>query len=247
METIGARVQTWLAAGNLNAASAARRAGVSPSTLHRVLHDRVDPSVGTLSEIALACGFSLDLAIAPLSDRFAAAAARTMLEDGYRPPEDAEVAAWQRRLVRWAGEDDPIGIVQAAAHASSPLRREQVVLFSGKETLARLASAGDAAHGLWALSGAAGLDQRSSVAAPLTIIWCDDPVRVSHMLTNSALTTARHASRASVAVVGAEPELFYDSFVVGGVRFAAPIQILLDCIAQGGAVAEAALQEARTW
>ncbi len=243
----GPLVHTWLEAADLNAASVARRAGVSPSTLHRVLNDRVDPSVGTLAEIALACGFALDLATAPLSDRHAAAAARAMLEDGYKPPDDGNVAMWQQRLVRWAGADDPVRIVQAAAHASSPLRREQVLLFSGEETLARLASAGDAASGRWALSGAAGLDPGSSVAVAVTILWCDDPLRASRMLTNSTLRTTRHVSRASVAVLGGEPELFHDSFSVGGVRFAAPIQIILDCIAQGGAVAKAAIEEAATW
>ena len=240
-------MHSWLEAADLNAALVARRAGVSPSTLHRVLNDHVDPSVGTLTEIALACGFTLNLATAPLSERHAAAAARAMLEEGYTPPDGDDVAIWQRRLVRWAGGDDPVGIVQAAARASSPLHREPAFLFSGEETLVRLASAGDAAGGRWALSGAAGLDPGSSVAATVTILWCDDPLRVSQMLANSALRATQHASRASVAVLGGEPELFHDTFSVGGVRFAAPIQIVLDCIAQGGAVAKAAIEEVATW
>lgn len=240
-------MHAWLEAADLSAASAARRAGVSPSTLHRVLNERVDPSVGTLAEIALACGFTLSLATAPLSDHHAAAAARAMLEDGYKPPEDSDIAMWQQRLVRWAGGDNPIEIVQAAAQASSPLRREQALLFSGEETLGRLASAGDAAGGRWAISGAAGLDPGSPVAPAVTVLWCDDPLRVSNMLANSALRTTRQASRATVAVLAGEPELFFDSFSVGGLRFAAPIQIILDCIAQGGAVARAAIEEAGTW
>jgi transcriptional regulator with XRE-family HTH domain len=247
VEATGQLVRTWLDAASLNAASVARRAGVSPSTLHRVLNDRVDPSVGTLAEIALACGLALDLATAPLSDRLAAAAARVMLEDGYKPPDDGDLTMWQQRLVRWAGKDDPLGIVQAAAHAASPLHRAQVLLFSGEETLARLASAGDAANGRWALSGAAGLDPGAAVAAAVTILWCDDPQRVSQMLANSNLRSTRQSHRATVAVVGAEPELFYDSFSVNGIRFVAPIQIVLDSIAQGGAVAKAAIEEAATW
>ena len=247
MEALGTSVQAWLHAAGLSATSAARRAGVSASTLHRVLHNQVDPSVGTLSEIAFACGFSLDLATKPVSDGFAAAAARAILEDGYQPPAMPGVMTWQRRLLRWAAADDAITIVQAAAKASSPLRREHALLLSGKETLARLASAGDASSGNWALSGAAGLDPGSSVAPSVTILWCDDQVRVAQLLTNSALRPTKHVDRASLAVVPAEPELFYDSFSVGGVRFAAPIQIIIDCLAQDGPVAEAAFEEAATW
>ncbi|MHB8319620.1 MAG: helix-turn-helix domain-containing protein [Acidimicrobiales bacterium] len=250
MEHMGRVVRRWLEDSGLRAASVARRAGVSASTLHRVLHDSVDPSVGTLEEIALACGFSLELATTQASDRFASAAARSLLEDGYCPPDDPAVVAWEQRLHRWAGDDDPIGLVQAAAAAASPLHREDAVLFAGEETLARIASAGDASNGRWALSGPAGLDPSAppvSLAPPVTILWCDDPRQASLMLTESALTSTRQVHRVSVAVVGAEPELFFDAFSVGIVRFVSPIQIVIDCLTQGGAAAKAALNEASSW
>ncbi len=250
MEPVGRIVRRWLDGSGLRAASVARRAGVSASTLHRVLRCSVDPSVGTLEEIALACGLSLELATTQTSDRLASAAARSMLEDGYSPPGDPGVAAWERRLHQWARGDDPIGLVQAAADAASPLHREDAVLFAGEETLARIASAGDASHGRWALSGAAGLNPGAppgSLAPPVTILWCDDPRQTSHMLTDSALTSTKAVHRVSVAVVGAEPELFFDTFSVGILRFVSPIQIIIDCLDQRGPAANAALKEALSW
>jgi hypothetical protein len=70
--------------------------------MHRVLNGLVDPSLGTLDEVALACGIQLDLAAQPLSDPLAASAARAMLEGGYEPPSDPGVAALAERLPRMA-------------------------------------------------------------------------------------------------------------------------------------------------
>jgi hypothetical protein len=50
-----------------------------------------------------------------------------------------------------------------------------------------------------------------------------------------------------LAVIEAEPELFYGAFTKGFIRYAAPIQIIVDCIAQRGAVADDALKEAMSW
>jgi hypothetical protein len=37
------------------------------------------------------------------------------------------------------------------------------------------------------------------------------------------------------------------SFITGMVRYAAPIQIVLDCISLGGSVADDAINEANSW
>src|SRR5215472_569125 len=102
MDKAGLIVRDWLAASGLTPAAAARRAGVSASTLHRILNAQVDPSVGTLREIGFACGVQMELTGRRLSDPLAAAAARAMLEIGYRPTGDSEVEAWQHRLLRMA-------------------------------------------------------------------------------------------------------------------------------------------------
>lgn len=249
MELVSAVVGGWVESSGLTAAAVARRAGVSASTLHRVLNNQVDPSAGTLWEIAIACGVQIDLRTRVLSDPQAAAAARAMLEGGYEPDSDTLVASWRTRLLRMAGGDDPVEIVKAAAGASKPLHRKGAVFFRGRVTLARVASAGDAAKGKWAVSGAAGLYLPPSNAAvpSVTILWCEDSRTATHLLGDTDLRQTRYPERAALAVIEAGPELFADSFAEGIVRYAAPIQIMLDCLSQSGSVADDALEEVMSW
>jgi len=249
VETLAAMVHGWLESSGLSPAAAARRAGVSASTMHRILNNLVDPSVGTLQEIALACGVEIDLTARPLSDPRAAAAARALLEGGYEPPSDPGVTAWQERLPRMATSGGPVEIVKVAAVASGPLRRPGAVLLNGEVTLARVASAGDASKGHWAISGAAGLylPPPSAAAPAVTILWCEDVRTATHLLADTELRQAQRPDRAVLAVIAAEPELFTGSFTEGIVRYAAPVQIILDCIAQGGALADNAIEEAMSW
>jgi transcriptional regulator with XRE-family HTH domain len=249
MEKPGVLVQEMLASSGLTASGVARRAGVSGSTLHRIVNDQVDPSFGTLREVAIACGLHLSLATSPLSDRLAASAARSMLEEDYEPPDGPEVGDWRKRLLRLAGGGDPVEIVKVAARASSPLQRFGNVLYSGQVSLARLASAGDASGKRWAVSGAAGLylPADGDVAPAVTILWCEDVRAVDHLLVGSGLRPIRRADRATVAVAAAEPELFAGSFTHGMVRYVAPIQIILDCTSQAGPVADDAIEEVALW
>jgi hypothetical protein len=217
--------------------------------MHRILNDLVDPSVGTLREIAVACGIQIDLTARPLSDPRAAAAARALLEGGYEPPSNPGVTAWQERLHRMATGSDPVDIVKSAAIASGPLYRPGAVLLHGEVTLARVASAGDASKGHWAISGASGLylPPPSVAVPPVTILWCEDVRTVMHLLADTELRQSQHPDRAVLAVITAEPELFAGSFTEGIVRYAAPIQIILDCVAQGGALGNDAIEEAMSW
>jgi transcriptional regulator with XRE-family HTH domain len=249
VEDVAPVVRGWLESSGLSPAAAARRAGVSASTVHRILNDLVDPSVGTLHEIALACGVQVDLTARPLSDPRAAAAARALLERGYQPPSGPGVTAWQERLRRMAGSTDPVDLVRSAAVASGPLRRPGAVLLNGEVALVRVASAGDASKGQWAISGAAGLrlPPPSAAVPPVTILWCEDVRTVMHLLADTELRQSHRPGRTVLAVIAAEPELFAGSFTEGIIRYAAPIQIILDCVGQGGALADEAIEEAMSW
>jgi hypothetical protein len=217
--------------------------------MHRVLNAQVDPSIGTLREIAFACGLALTLETRRTSDPDAAAAARFMLDGSYTRPATPEVDEWVQRLGRMADAGDPMEVVRVAAESSSPLCRPGAVLLAGSVALGRLASAGDASRGRWAISGAAGLylPTADSPAPSVTILWCDKVHTVLHLLGDAGLRETHRRDRAAVAVIHAEPELHVGSFTRGYIRYAAPIQIVLDCIAQGGQVAEDATEEARSW
>lgn len=239
----------WMDGANLSGPEAARRAGVSVSTVHRILTGAVDPSVGTLREIALACGIDFDLTGRVVSDPLAAAAARGMLERGYQPLERPGIGQWRERLLRIAGASDPVAIVTAAAQAAAPLRRQGVLLYAGHATIARIASAGDASKARWAVSGAAGLylPPADSALPPVTVLWCEDMHPMAHLLTDTDLQRIHRPAGAVLAVVAGEPELFANSFTQGIVQYAAPAQIIMDCLSQGGALADEATQEAASW
>lgn len=241
-------VRGWLSDAGLNASTSARRAGVSASTLHRILTEQVDPSVGTLREIAISCGVDLVVTSRPISEWRAAAAARWMLEDGYVAPDD-EIVEWQSRLVRLAQSDNPVDVVNVAALASAPLHRPGATWFTGTTNVGRIASAGDATGGQWALSGAAGLylPESGEPAPPVTILWCGDVRGATQHLTDSEVRFTNRAEHTTLVVVRGEPELFAGSFTKGLVRYAAPIQIVLDCLSLGGAVASDAREEALSW
>ncbi len=245
--TVGATVEGWVAGAGLSAAAVAHRAGVSPSTVHRVLTDQVDPAFGTLREIALACGIDLPLRSMPAADPAAAAAARARFERGY-VDDSPEVAAWAARLTRYAGED-PVAVTVAAGVASGPLRQERAVLLAGDVTVGRVASAADAAGGRWALSGAAGLGLPSAwaVLPSPSILWCHDAGLVERLLTGAGLSLAPDVERTTLALVAADDALFTNAFRHGGIWFASPLQVVLDCTSVGGATAEAAQQEVETW
>jgi len=249
METLTSKlVREWIADAGINASTVARRAGVSASTLHRILADQVDPSIGTLREIAIGCGVDLTISSKTMSDWRAAATARSMLEEGYIAPE-YDFADWESRLTRLAQGDDPVEIVTAAARASAPLHRDGAAWFTGTMTVGTVASAGDASGGQWALSGAAGLylPDLGEPTPAITILWCDDTRAVSQLLAASSARTTERVDRTALVVVHGEPELFEGSFTKGLVHYAAPIQIIIDCLSLGGVVAKDAREEALTW
>lgn len=251
-QSLAELVSTWMADAGLSAAVVARRSGLSSSTIHRVVNGRVDPSFGTVREIGLACGVDPSVCHRPLSDWAAAAAARVVLEEGYVPAESDAVTGWVERLHRTAGGDDPIDLVVAGATASAPLLRQGAHLYRGEVTVGRVASAGHASAGRWALSGAVGLhagEVSPGSALPATsILWCDDPERASQLLADDeSLKPTRNPLGATLAIVRADDGLYHDSFVEGIVTYVAPIQIVMDCISIGGPVAALALEEARSW
>jgi transcriptional regulator with XRE-family HTH domain len=246
METWRTDLDAWIARSGLSAAQVARRAGVSGSTIHRIRNGQTDPSLGTLREIAIACGLDLHLAAATLSDPLAAQAARVLLEKGYPDGVRPATEAWIRRLKRQA--EAPLEIVTAAAVAANPFTRAGSIHFSGTATTAMLASAGSAAGGRWAVSGSPALEipGRQKQFHGHALLWTERADLVAALLENT-LRPVPHPTIATVTVVQPEPELFTGTFEVESISFVAPIQIVLDCIALGGEDAATATEIASSW
>lgn len=149
-------------------AELAQRAGISRNTEWTLREDHSRARVDTLREIALACGYDLEIALLPAHQPEAAAAARDLLgdltnQDGALPrgalgtPEvfgmnpDAMIAGlgpWRERLLRYvrAGSGafharDPISIAAEAAPLAAPTNAPAVILLTGRNDVDRLMSA----------------------------------------------------------------------------------------------------------
>ncbi|MFI5626819.1 helix-turn-helix domain-containing protein [Nocardioides sp. NPDC051685] len=247
-QDVGRLVAECIGRSGLSARQVAARAGVSASTVHRIVNGVVSPSVDTLDNITTACGAGLTMSASPLATPSAAAAARAILDQLYPADVSPDIELWAGRLDAWA-DGDPIQIIEEAARASGVPHRPDALLLSGEATIGRLASAGDASGGRWALSGAAGLDLPSfDEAVPrVTVLWCEDPTAVQPLLVDGTLRPAPASQHATVVVVAAEPDLFIGAFERDRVVYAAPIQIAIDAISVGGDAADRAREEIRTW
>src|SRR5699024_10193398 len=125
----------------------------------------------------------------------------------------------------------PVSIVTVAGRASAPGERDGAVLLRGDRSALRLASAGAAAGGMWAVSGQAALEaaEGEAPASGPSILWSENSERAAQMLgdTHSQVTSPANAP---VIVAPANHALFIDAWFIGPIRYVAPVQILLDCI-----------------
>jgi transcriptional regulator with XRE-family HTH domain len=247
-QDVGRLVAECIEHSGLSARQVAARAGVSASTVHRIVNGVVSPSVDTLDNITTACGTGLTMTASPLATPAAAAAARAILDPLYPTDVSPDIEHWAGRLDAWA-DGDPVEIVEEAARASGVLHRPDAVRLTGETTIGRLASAGDTSGQRWALSGAAGLDLPSfDEAVPaISVLWCEDPSVLQPLLSGGTLRPASAPHHTTVVVAAAEPDLFLGTFERDRVVYAAPIQIAIDAISVGGDAADRAHEEIRTW
>lgn len=232
----------------LSQSALAKRSGVSRSTQFRIESGAVDPGLGTVRELALACGFELRLDLAPLSDPHAANAARAMLDHSFDLEVTPAIREWIERLERWVPDKDPIAIVREAGTSSSLHRRDGAVHLAGSVDELKLASAGEFSRAQWAVSGT-GVLQRMAEAndGPVTgvhVVYTADKHRYLRLLDN--MTPVRH-ERAALIVADYTEGLDQDAWLDGRIRMVAPIQALIDGFGLGGELASAAERIARSW
>lgn len=237
----------WIHRSGLRKSYVSAVSGVSRSSINRIEKGETDPNLGTLRELAIACGFDMDVSVRPLSDHFAAQAARQILEEGFVSEATEAVAEWAARIGR-VGHTDPLSIVEYAGRALG-LRElgARGTYLRGNASVLRLASAADAANAPWAISGRAHfqLATDDEVEGP-NIVWTENPRLVAELLSDT-LTTSRSPETASVIVAPAPSALLQHSFTHQGVTYVAPIQAIIDGFSLGGKSAVMAKTIAESW
>lgn len=251
------------------ATDVSRHAGINRSTLHRISNGAVEPTLATLRELAIVHGMDMTVQLRPLSDPDAAAAARLLLAPGEATPGEPApgVRSWIDRLERIAagvkapaddhGTAATLQVLSAAGRAADLRHREGAAYLRGRADALRLASAGDAARGLWAVSGGAapaftaGVSGAAADGAPDMpavpgVLWVTDVAAAVAMLADTH-RSVRDPSRAEVIVAAGGEDLFVDLAERDGVRFVAPVQQIIDACGLGAAAERRALEVARTW
>jgi transcriptional regulator with XRE-family HTH domain len=237
------QIAEWIVESGLTRSEIARRAGVARTTLDRIESGEGNPTLATLDDIAYACGKSIDIIDRPLCDPAAAEAARVLLDADYEPYDRHSVGVWARRLERAVPDSDPVAVLTAAAHASSVLRRRDTTTVTGNLTDLAVASAGDGSRGDYALSGAPGLGMKGTI-----LLWAEDAPVAARLLVETAKRAPQRAHNITVIVAPARANLFQNAFTTDrGIRFVAPLQIMLDNIGLGDEYEKAALTEVRSW
>ncbi len=251
MAKIGEDVQRWIALSGLPTSTVASRADINRSHLYRIINNAVSPTLDTLTDIAIACGQHLTIATSALSDPDAASAARFLVDDAYAAlTPTSPQQEWIDRLVRIVGTDEPLAIVDYAGHAASLLARPGAIFLNGPDDTMRLASAGHATGGSWAISGApafpgAVAQQIAATHTPHTILYVENPQHAAQLL--HEYTPMPSAQGATHIIVGGVSGVEVDAYTLDNVTYVAPVQMLLDAFGLGDPLEQLARREGESW
>jgi transcriptional regulator with XRE-family HTH domain len=236
-------------------AALSRRAGLARSTAYRIREGSMDPTVGTLRELALAAGLDIELRLTDLSDPLAAQAARVMLDEQFDPQrvsgDASAVKEWVARLERWVPNGDPVEIVRAAGRSSSLLHRAGAIPLRGSIDELKAASAGAFSGSPWLTSGRSLLrrirgeaDDAVGTEGGPVVIYSPDPQRLERLLDHMK---AARPEKADLIIAPYSDDLEQDAWSDGAIKLVAPIQGLIDAFGIGGALARRAESIARSW
>ena len=124
----------------------ARRAGVSASTVSRIVSGTLDPTLTVASSLLAAMGLQFPTHLMPLCDVAALHAGRRQLEG------DPVESPWEQTLQRWASGGEELLAMEAGRAAPTRLRPEVVVVRTNWNVL-RVLGAVAASGQEWAVSG----------------------------------------------------------------------------------------------
>lgn len=204
-----------------------RRSGVSRSTLKRVKDGTSEPTLSTLREVALALGLDITVHAGAASDPFAAAAARTLIDDSVpENPHDEDIVAWLDRFDRW-GINDPLTLVsEAGALQGIEHRRGARFVTIEPGQLADLPELFAQRDSRWALSGAAAATViMGQVSTGPTVVWHDGGLDAAPLNFGTPVATAREAD---VILAPAGATELAGHYAQGPLFFVAPVQLVID-------------------
>ena len=229
----------------------AAMAGVAPSTIGRIENGEMDPSLGMLERILRAAGFRLS-GIEQVSDPAAVAAARGVLEDDQALLSYPGASTW---VQRWRAAGFLTGEGKAKDLAVLGFRAgmaARLAVRPGICSYARMGSWLDIARRIegtgrgWAATGGAAANRLlSSADAYWPVFYVDDTATVA---SEAGFVSSSGGGQPvlslvpfdGVADVGVEVD-------DDGLRWAAPIQVVIDCFGGTGRMPEQAEAIADRW
>ncbi len=194
----------------------------------------MDPTMGTAARILSAAGLQLPDTPAPLCDPAAVRAARSILGGA---PAGADDEAWVKTLMRWASPDGaprPRSLAREAGAAAPPPCRPGAIRFATAWEPLRLFSAAAATRKGWAVSGApAAARIGASAGAGPVVLYAEEAARLS--------ATVNHTDTGSQDVIVLPFDGFSESgaWNDGGIVWADPIQVIIDCFGLNACVRQA--------
>lgn len=224
-----------------------RLSGVSRATIHRLHRGESEPSLATLRELAAAIGLQVRVSVTPSGDPYAGLAARTILDPELDEFPDPKVQLWLQRFERYGLSGDlPERLAAAAGTLSAPQHSEGAIFFAPSRRLehvnvpALLASAGGSNSVVSGCAAAACMLGREVLGA--SVLWTHDTEAAALGL-GDTLTRSDRFQPAGVVVAHAPEELALGAFEDRGVKYASPVQVVLDLHGLGMSGTAAAIVE----
>ncbi len=229
----------------------AAMAGVASSTVGRIENGEMDPSLGMLDRILCAAGFRLPDA-EQVSDPAAVAAARGILEEDQVLLAYPGASAWLQRwraagfLTPEGGAKDPAILAFRAGMAARLAARPGIRSYARVGSWLDIARPIDATGQRWAATGGAAANRLlSSADAYWPVFYVDDPTFVAAAAgfgpsPGGGRPVLSLVPFDGVADIGVE-------IADDGLRWVAPIQVVIDCFGGTGRMPEQAEAIAQRW
>ena len=247
----GAQVTTVRMLAQLTRPQLAAMAGVATSTIGRIENGEMDPSLGMLARILCAAGFRLPDA-EQVSDPAAVAAARGVLEDDRGLVAYPGASAWLQRW-RAAGfltpegrAKDPAVLAFRAGMAARLAARPGIRSFARIGSWPEIARRIDATGRSWAATGGVAANRLlSSADAYWPVFYVDDPTLVAE---EAGFVPSSGGGRPVVSLIPFDGVADVRVEVADdGLRWVAPIQVVIDAFGGTGRMPEQAEAIAERW